>query len=99
MPMAILVDIGGWKIEATDTNPALLVAINLQGRRRPLNRVDALHYLCHDDFMACLSDAYKKGGRSWEGSSISLEEVRGKPQNWRQWFVGIIIGERGFLMW
>eukprot|EP00971_Amphidinium_carterae_P109230 2162985-Amphidinium_carterae.1 len=60
MPMAILVDMAGWKIEATDTNPALLVAIDLQGRRRSLNRVDALHYLCHDDFMACLSDAYKK---------------------------------------
>eukprot|EP00971_Amphidinium_carterae_P159355 3158841-Amphidinium_carterae.1 len=60
MPMAILVDMAGWKIEATDNEPALLVATNLQGRKRFLNRVDALHYLCHDDFMACLSDAYKR---------------------------------------
>eukprot|EP00971_Amphidinium_carterae_P331585 6465245-Amphidinium_carterae.1 len=60
MPMAILVDMAGWKIEATNTQPALLVAIDLQNRRRSLNRVDGLHYLCHEDFMACLTDAYKK---------------------------------------
>eukprot|EP00971_Amphidinium_carterae_P332687 6466949-Amphidinium_carterae.1 len=60
MPMAILVDMAGWKIEATDNEPALLVATDLRGRRRFLNRVDGLHYLCHEDFMACLQDAYRR---------------------------------------
>eukprot|EP00971_Amphidinium_carterae_P092433 1830052-Amphidinium_carterae.1 len=60
MPMAILVDMAGWKIEATQSVPALLVATDLKGKRRPLNRVDNLHYLCHEDFMACLKDVYKR---------------------------------------
>eukprot|EP00971_Amphidinium_carterae_P208939 4145054-Amphidinium_carterae.6 len=60
MPMAILVDMAGWKIEITDTIPALMVATDQQGKRRSLSRVDGLHYLCHEDFMACLTDAYKK---------------------------------------
>eukprot|EP00971_Amphidinium_carterae_P099074 1959167-Amphidinium_carterae.2 len=75
----------GWKIEATKTQPALLEATDLQGKRRSLNRVDGLHYLCHEDFMACLTDAYKK------------VDVLGKVHQRR--ITGITFGSRGILIW
>eukprot|EP00971_Amphidinium_carterae_P281298 5585029-Amphidinium_carterae.1 len=63
MPMTILVDMAGWKIEAIHSGPsgpAVMMATDLKGKRRQLNRVDNLHCLSHGDFMACLMDLYRK---------------------------------------
>eukprot|EP00971_Amphidinium_carterae_P341003 6479593-Amphidinium_carterae.1 len=52
-----------WKIEATNSGssaPVVMVATDLKGKQRQLNRVDNLHYLSHSDFMSCLIDAYRK---------------------------------------
>eukprot|EP00971_Amphidinium_carterae_P295453 5867860-Amphidinium_carterae.1 len=53
----------GWKIEAIHSGtsvPVVMMATDLKGKRRQLNRVDNLHYLSHSDFMACLMDLYRK---------------------------------------
>eukprot|EP00971_Amphidinium_carterae_P169795 3364055-Amphidinium_carterae.1 len=63
MPMTILVDMAGWKIEAIHSGPSVpvvMMATDLKGKKRQLNRVDNLHYLSHSDFMACLMDLYRK---------------------------------------
>eukprot|EP00971_Amphidinium_carterae_P104962 2078503-Amphidinium_carterae.1 len=55
MPMTILVDMAGWKIEAIHSGtsvPVVMIATDLKGKKRQLNRVDNLHYLSHSDFMA-----------------------------------------------
>eukprot|EP00971_Amphidinium_carterae_P074919 1480466-Amphidinium_carterae.1 len=50
MPMTILVDMAGWKIEAIHSGssaPVAMIATDLKGKKRQLNRVDNLHYLSH----------------------------------------------------
>eukprot|EP00971_Amphidinium_carterae_P261405 5185786-Amphidinium_carterae.2 len=60
MPMTILTDMAGWTVETVDSIPKHLVAIDTQGRRRPMKRYDGLHYLKYEDFVACMNDVYKK---------------------------------------
>eukprot|EP00971_Amphidinium_carterae_P243295 4831141-Amphidinium_carterae.1 len=50
----------GWTIETIDIIPSHLVAIDSQGKKRPLKRYDGLHYLKYEDFVACMNDVYKK---------------------------------------
>eukprot|EP00971_Amphidinium_carterae_P168023 3328960-Amphidinium_carterae.1 len=50
----------GWTIETIDIIPSHLVAVDSQGKKRPLKRYDGLHYLKYEDFVACMSDVYKR---------------------------------------
>eukprot|EP00971_Amphidinium_carterae_P036886 725208-Amphidinium_carterae.1 len=50
----------GWTIETIDSIPKHLVAVDSQGKRRPLKRYDGLHYLKYEDFVACMNDVYKR---------------------------------------
>eukprot|EP00971_Amphidinium_carterae_P006631 130623-Amphidinium_carterae.1 len=38
-----------------------MIATDLKGKRRQLNRVDNLHYLSHSDFMACVEEVRNVG--------------------------------------
>eukprot|EP00971_Amphidinium_carterae_P200571 3980211-Amphidinium_carterae.1 len=60
MPMTILTDMAGWSVETINSIPKHLVAIDLQGKRRPMKRYDGLHYLSYKDFVACMNDVYKR---------------------------------------
>eukprot|EP00971_Amphidinium_carterae_P170267 3373490-Amphidinium_carterae.1 len=61
MPMTVVIDMAEWKVETTDDIPAQLVAIDKNGKRRPMTRYDALHYLIsYDDFVACMNDVYTR---------------------------------------
>eukprot|EP00971_Amphidinium_carterae_P350231 6491446-Amphidinium_carterae.1 len=60
MPMTILTDMAGWRVEIIDSIPKHLVAIDVHGRRRPMKRYDGLHYLSYEDFVACMNDVYKR---------------------------------------
>eukprot|EP00971_Amphidinium_carterae_P117127 2319545-Amphidinium_carterae.1 len=62
----------GWKIETTSGVPAQLIAVDRTGIRRPMKRIDGLHYLRHEDVMACMVDVYKKVGVTGKVSKKSL---------------------------
>eukprot|EP00971_Amphidinium_carterae_P246333 4892680-Amphidinium_carterae.3 len=60
MPMTIVVDMAGWKVETINSTPAHLVAVDKTGKRRPMTRHDGLRYLSHEDFVDCMTNVYKK---------------------------------------
>eukprot|EP00971_Amphidinium_carterae_P143447 2842050-Amphidinium_carterae.1 len=76
----------GWAVETIPMSiPKQLVAIDLQGQRRPMKRYDGLNYLTYQDFVACMNDVYKKvdvvGQVTKELMMSSLGKLQAKKKN------------------
>eukprot|EP00971_Amphidinium_carterae_P032730 644377-Amphidinium_carterae.3 len=85
MPMTILTDMAGWSVETINSIPKHLVAVDMQGRRRPMKRYDGLHYLSYKDFVACMNDVYKRvdvvGQVTKELLMSSLVKLQARKEN------------------